>query len=36
MAPDLVDHRKAIPAKSSGVQLHDLLRAIFAKKGLAL
>jgi hypothetical protein len=36
MAADLVDHRKAIPVKSSGVQLHDLLRAIFAKKGLAL
>jgi len=26
MAVDLVDHRKAIPVKSSGVQLHDSLR----------
>ena len=33
MAVDPVDHRKAIPVKSSGVQLHDSLRAILAKWG---
>ena len=33
MTVDLVDHRKAIPVKSSGVQLHDSLRAILAKWG---
>ena len=29
----LVSHRRAIPVKSSGVQLHDSLRAILAKWG---
>ena len=33
MAVDLVDHREAIPVKSTVAQLHDSLRAILAKWG---
>jgi len=30
MDVDLVGHRKAIPVKGSGLQLHDSLRRLFA------